>query len=1312
MAQNTCIWMPQINGKDSKLYSDLLHKRKLARPLVNLIYATYTATNIPLLMDQKRFKRNQQQEHNMKDVLDFMDFNTWLNEQKDIPMVERNYGFVDSSGNRVDFTEYRHALDEADKFNDSHKGLVATVLQHGDIFNIVVSDKNTRTYYQALDVKERLKIQEYYKQAFATVGIDVDALPRAVKTLFSSWNTQIANFLENQIKILNFDNLYYNEALILLSLSKDHPLVQRLLAPGMYATLEDAAQAIADHNTGVATLSNHNENLLRRAIDEAKKFKGIDLAALQSQVNQMSQHIVSNSPEEAIRTTLHLLNKKYKINVNEIIRLNSKIRTLSEATAEAAVQLQRRIHLLEKEKGNNAEGKQLEGVLNTLLKELDAKRYASGIMSFLNSASAQIKEIDNMLLNIPQTGSTMQNAFGIAKTIQEIKRLRDEYYYILDALSKENLVIDESIQQTDIDNIRQTARDLKKIYDKNNDKINVLTESNMTNVLQEIIGDTFPNGMAVVDAVRMASADSSIMDYLYSMGRASSPVIGAMAKIINGAQEDRNDFLNDISLRVRRSTDKLYKSGSNSAYVYGPDGRIISDIDYALFENAKKAQRKAFWKSGLRGFDLKQAMETWEDNNTEDRVVDKKSGRVERVPNINYRLHNGMTWDNVNHVMKFDATSNLTKAQQDYYNEMMQIKGEIGTLLPAYAQHQYLPPQIRRSFLDAIGNAKHPRDILKALKNKFKDIWTIREDDTNYAINGVIAGEGFQLAEGDFNNTPLRQIPIFFINPLKDQDELLKDFSSAINHLAGTAINYNVMSSVMNIVEFMGDFVKKQDSSAAKNATELVQNEQVRVLKKLYNWGKGNGISTKLIDGFIQQHFYGQTLDPNQIGYKFSKFITSIIGYTSFKGLATNIKGAFSNYLVGEFQMLIEAGAGEFYGFRNYINAHKRLFGEAGVGGEIMELLTNNMNHKATLFRELFDPIQENYSDKTHQRYYKSMFRQLVAHDCSFIGYASGEYLIHYVNMYAILDNIKVKLNGNKISLYDAFVVTKGKDGNSELALKAGVTDENGNPITKEFLRKVKERIKYVNQSTHGSMNAEDKGLIHQNLMGRGIMNFRQWMVEHYSRRFRQRHYDAILGEDREGYWISLWKGLMNDDTTDAWKEGRKKDAAWMFMKDFMTFMFRAKTNWKNLDEMQKCNIKRVRTEMAMYVALLGLSFMLGEPDEHKKEFWRRWWIYQTKRLILDTEASMPNINAIESGLTILQSPMAGVDTFNSLLYLVSGWKDIGETIQSGPHKGENKYIRNVKKYVFPFFKDFEQMQRLDEDESIFLVFRNNPGKY
>lgn len=158
-----------------------------------------------------------------------------------------------------------------------------------------------------------------------------------------------------------------------------------------------------------------------------------------------------------------------------------------------------------------------------------------------------------------------------------------------------------------------------------------------------------------------------------------------------------------------------------------------------------------------------------------------------------------------------------------------------------------------------------------------------------------------------------------------------------------------------------------------------------------------------------------------------------------------------------------------------------------------------------------------------HTRYHRSLFRKILAHDCSMIGYGAGEHFVHYVNMYAVLHHEKVLVNGKETTLYHAFKVSDKQDGNAELELVSGVTRMDGSAITAEYLEEVKRKIKYVNQTTHGSMNIEDKGRIHQYLLGRAIMNFRQWMVEHYSRRFRKRHWDGILQAFREGYWNSAF---------------------------------------------------------------------------------------------------------------------------------------------------------------------------------------------
>ena len=55
-----------------------------------------------------------------------------------------------------------------------------------------------------------------------------------------------------------------------------------------------------------------------------------------------------------------------------------------------------------------------------------------------------------------------------------------------------------------------------------------------------------------------------------------------------------------------------------------------------------------------------------------------------------------------------------------------------------------------------------------------------------------------------------------------------------------------------------------------------------------------------------------------------------------------------------------------------------------------------------------------------------------------------------------------------------------------------------------------------------GAMNEEDKGIVHQRMRGRLIMNLRQWMVDFYSKRFRKEYWDANTGKFREGSYVTL----------------------------------------------------------------------------------------------------------------------------------------------------------------------------------------------
>lgn len=1281
-----CEMYPKVGNEDSKLYKELSKLIK-DRPLTNLIYACYLQQGVDTQMSNLGYRTNSQGQHSGKDVMQYFDVYSMKREAGKVSDVAMRIGARDQKGNQVDFTDSEDALNKALQANNTYNrntqsqhtmnGVVAFVVKRGDKFNILTMSQDSRTQERVLDVQKQMAIWQAVKQAFQGVGIDLSTF---------DFNRGLINAIEGKNLVTWAANLHntrndlfsQKEIRTILSMDESSSQVQRLKT--MFGSMDEVAAKVyeAYHTSGRFT--QHQMSLIDSAMNQCKRLQGLDTTALMQQIAQIESNLESTSVEAEVQKTLDDLNKKYDLDYNEIHEKGKEIESLSSAAADAAFTLKRHLSKIKSEQGVIPEVRQLEASVNRITREISNKQYYSGIMGFLGDALTQVRNMEALYVKANQApGTTMERSIERAKALMEIKRIQDGYKRVVDKLRKiDDILIDESISDIDKQNIKDQATDVWKIFDTYEDRIKLLRENTMIDIATEYLGDSAPNGTAIADIVTMAEADSTVYDHFYSVGRVSNPLIATMGTIIRDAQSERNQKLQDIAIRIRRATRALYKTGSNTEFMYEPDNNyIISDIDWTAYNKARGKARSRFQLQGRKGLDLEEAMEQWQEQNTEDRVVDFKSGRTEKVPNANYRK----------------AFPTLTTEQQTYYNEMMQLKGELGTLLPDYAQKQYLPPQKRRSFIDAIAKSKgNPKLIAKAILNKMRDLFTIREDDALDARNGIIQGEEYGIRSGAMDNTPYRSIPIFYVNKIKDQGELLKDFSGALQSLASTAINYDCMNKIKDTVEFMGDFIKGKIPAAMDNKgvrqADVIVTKGIKMFKDLAAFAS-NTNTKGIIEGFIDKHIYGVKLkDVN----KWTKLAQSLLKYTSVRSLAVNVKGAIANYLVGEIQMLIESGSGEFYNPLDYAWAHAQVFGDNTfrAPGRIMDFMTNNVNSMPVLLAQRFDPLNEIFDETAQERYFTGGARNLLAKDFTFIGYGMGEHMIHYVTMYAVLHNTKVKVDGKKTNLYNAFYKGNKSDGNSELLLKNNVEykDENGNwvPVDEAYLDKIRDRIRYCNQSTHGSMNDEDKGLIHQKMMGRFVMNLRQWMVEHYSRRYRGMHWDASLKEYREGYYNTVGRLFA------SW--GRK-----MFK-----FESEYATRWSEMNTMQRANCRRAIAEHLVLFSLLGLSFGLGEPEDHKKEYWYRMWIYQIKRALMEVNASVP-LGIPQEITKMINSPIASTNTVNALLYPFMGLPHITETLQSGRYKGWNKYGRNMLKYWAPFYNQIDQLIHLDEDDAPFGVF-------
>lgn len=1398
MAKNKngqCIFVPEISGEPSEMFQDLIGMH-IERPLVNYIYAKYHASNVAQLMDNAGYERNNQNEHSASDVYKFLNIDKIQKAQGfSLERIENKYGIVTRNGERTHFAPMDAYLKARD-INQHEDGFRAKVVKRGDFFTVIADKLDSRTQVWERDTERALVGYQAVKNAFIGTPVNFDMLevefPEMVNPMdINSFMTYVRSFRNAAINLLSERDMK-----LLLVTGNGAPKVNALFQRN-WGTLDEVAHKAYDvlHNT-----QNYAPDivlLVRQALTEARNANNSAFDDALVKMNQASRNYISSSESDVIETTLNNLDQQYDINHAIIVRTDKEIRSLSDAGSEAILTLERQRRYLEKQEGRIQEGIEIEKTLDELVKEIAGKRYYVGLLQFLQKANRYSVGVSNLLRNIPDTGTAMERAFAMGRALSKATTFRDEYNAIVQALrNPEVLLIDENISATELDALKGIAETVAQMMDRQKQDILALQQDLTLTVSQEIIGSDAINGIPLAQIVQMGTADSSIMDFLYSCERVSDPIVSTLGTVIRDAQRKRDRIASEFAARIemanrtlrdkekgkkgRGDTSRMYekieetvidweaykkarkeeeerlkglgltgvafhnaitqwwmantedvgngKRMPNNQYKVQSDRYYVrSNYDWAEFNKEKRRAEAALRKAGITGFEFNDEMERWMNDNTVEKVVDTKSGRTERVPNENYWLFS----------TEEEFLNRLTPAFREYYETMMQLKGEIGTLLPSYAQKQYLPPQRRASWLDIVTEGRQRGLTAKGIAKNLLDRMNFmkqREDDTTFVEGGLIGEREAVQSYSSYDDTILKQIPIYYINPLRDQSDLLMDFSAAVEGLGAVAANYAVIAGcgertegandgitgVKEIVENMADYLKDRPindvNPDGKKRIDFVKWKDVMVGKVLRRHSERT-LTSFIIDGFVNKHIYNQQLalgSEGSVMRKMQLLVRGLLGYTSVAALSVNVKGAVSNWLVGEYQMLFEGISGsaqrlrrghkdkaEFYTFADYARADGIMMGQGIRPGTIMDHLANTTGTLGHLLERRFDPLQEVYTELGERRYYSGV-KKLIG-GFNWMGlYSAGESLIHLHNMYAVLCHEKVLMNGKRVSLYDVFDKEPTADGkNANLIIKQGATKLDGSTIDDAYLEQVQAKIRLINQKTHGSMNTEDKGVIHMAMVGRAAMQFKQWMVEHYSRRYRGRYFDGTTRTWQEGYYTTVYK-LMKSWMVDVFKMNAEATA-----------------RWDQLDETQKNNVTRAIAELVCFAGLLSIAAALGDPKEHKGEGLYRFLIYQIRRLIMDEEASIPPIPGVtggfvKEGVTLAQTPFAFIKTVNGLLYPITGLGEIGDVYKVGRNKGKSKYWTKIKKNTIPFYGQIDQLLHMDNEDYVFNVFDNiayNKGK-
>lgn len=1285
---NVCSPSPYVGDEKSILYNELLEYTGNNRPLTNYIY---TLAIQPAFVEKfTSSQRNRQGEVLTAKVIEALGVDSFIDAAKSISNAEEELG-AKKYGEEVKYDTVEEIQDRVIEFNNRPDNkLRATIKYKEGAYVIQVGVLNADNFLKADSLEPGREQVNSIKNVLANAGLNTVGLStKSLKTL----NATNAAFFPALFERIKDVNKYTNEDQInlLLDLTKDIPQVARFINKfrGLGVDPATAFKLLLSSDRGSTPTEllpyendiwdANSQTLFTNAVREMQSA----LAKVNTSDLNSTKHTTNKVAPETfqINNTLKELYNKYSLDVEVIHTLNEKITSMEALTTQILARLQQTLKALTA-KGyiTNDEKKHYEKEIKQVERTFRNKQFMDGVLLYTKKLTDLLEAFNEKIADAsPELDMPLKDLNEQAKLIETLQLEIQNAIPVLKALLKTDSW--EDLLDEDKTTLKDTARKLlPKIEDfeeTTSQKKFILTYIFLKKYwgAEDVKQSGTSSGLAVslMESLKVGKGINPIDRFINSLTEVSDPVIATLGAAIKDMHEDRDDQVKKLQYAIRVATDELYRSGSDSSFMYVTDENgfthLRSGIDWSAYYRDLAEYKKSLQSQGLSRKAIAANVAGWKQSLLEDTTYEfqDETGTAQfvtlRIPAKYYS----------------DPLVGLTSAQQTYYKKMMYLKRELEYKLNqgGVKTDLFLPVQMNSSLFE--GNKEVS---LKDIINQAKDAFRITENDTEYGTrDAALDSEGHEI----------KSLPVFYVNKLKDQSRLSRDFSKTLLAFGAMAENYNALNTRIALLELTKSFLMKRQLRTGGNVLQTLRVKD-SVLQQEATEATSNTITGKYLEDLYDVAIYGKahTESKTIMGISTSKAASALTQYTSTTGLVMNMPGAIANALVGKLQMLIEAGAGEFWNMKDMGWATKQYY-------EMLPALMQQMNspnNKSLLgaMMEEFDVLDEFYESAKNTPFFKTPVGKLIGNSNLFFLYGMGEHLLHAQGMLACLKHTKVlDPHGKEVSLFEVFEMSKAEGNNAELQIKSGYTTKKGTPIDKKYIREYKKRVSYVNRSLHGAFGVDEKGMIHRYAFGRLLMNFRQWMPAHYNRRFNTLHWDATLGDYREGYYITTAKFLLS-----VGKDLKKGEFTLLTQLD----------NIKKNYPMEYANLKRALTETIILMVLSLLSRLSFGDDPKHRAWWEALIKYEIKRMQLETAASMPaNTEFFKNIVTLINSPIPSINTVNRLMALF----EIDDLIfmrrqTSGPNKGELLYNKHLQAAI-PFYKQVWNWWHMDTDNSMFKLF-------
>lgn len=1321
-----CTFKPKVKGKVSQLYEEIYKKTGRDRKLTNFLYTYSTLSSVKAKFNADQL--NIQGEIKFSEFEKFIHLTDILDKKHQIEDVSKTLGALDSTGNVVMFDTIDDALNQIGTFNKTQEDYVATVKKKRSGYYIEVEVKNASNFLTQFKVDQKVEKFQEITTAFNNAGFNTTFTPEE-QQLINIDNLRFYNVLKSLQPAVTY---YINRdvAKILIALNRNSIWYPRLVASGL-TTDEEIAHAIATY-TGAEILNPYAwasaaqqdliKNFLYGTTDSIKsKVNTIDFVTLSNTIATISDRkytgvTVYDTDGQTMHDVLKDLYSKFGINhdvingkqtqITKISELLHKLNSLAEKRAikiEKAIIEDKKLYNgfdLVEEQAKMETGQYISAmaeILTSLYHQIsESAKWIDALQDADNTkyATSKLSDEDKHLIDVKNKAIVINNTLQLIQAVKDILPYIDNF---------ENFEQDVELTETD-PVIKDALLNLIKRLNTGDGNLNQIEQAlreQQFNIIHAFLkvawGDADVKTIAGVEETTLSSVikdaifDPTFADTLVNaIANCNDPMIALVGEMMTIRHRVRDAKLRDIDFKIRVATEKLTQSGSKSDFMYVKDSDGNVNLLMPYDPEAYRKAKESFLSTSPKPHEI----EKWIEDNTETITLTHtiKHGSKEYTYSYEEIVPRASIYPSA-------IYNSLTAAQKEYYQTMMEIKAAMQSIAPTPNFSLQTPIQMSADMINAINEAKgDSQKIKEIMKNEFLGALGVqRADDVGYRY----AGGNVVRADLDLFGNEVKRIPIYFTGKLENQDALTTDFSRALTNYAATALEFEQLHLMEDAVLMCQDYaISQRNYSAIRDDRPVGYIENTAGVESLvvaYDQKKQARVATmfnELLDKYIYLRYAENEVNINVGDTKINvnKLAGNFVALGSVLGLGLNILGGETNYLIGKIQMIIESGCSEFFNWKDMVWADAE-YGKLLLQG-VSDLNSENTKSLLTLLMNHFN-VTNNLKDKIAKKHYsKDMLNRLFNNTSLLFMYEAGEHALHAETMLAILHRNKcLSPTGEKVPLFEAFGVNI-IGNNGELIIKPGYKTLTGEDLTLDnsTLLKIEKQMKYCNNTMHGSLGEDDKGFIHRRIWGKFVMNFRQWMVGHYTRRFGERKHNFELEEDREGYYITCMKFLANVVMDSYYNRGK-------IIKAF-------KENKANLSSMEIANMKRALTETALLIAAHCTSMLLGAPDKSNRGKWlRRHLQYLNGRLLMELEASTPVAGVKFGGslMTQLNSPFAAMSTMSKIFNLFR-FGLLFEEVQTGKYAGENMYWHKNKKAI-PFYQQLHTLYNLDEDEYAFTLF-------